>query len=150
MWNERGFTLVEMVIAIVVIGVGLAGVLVAFTTTTRASGDALVQRQLLAIAEGLMEEVQSRPFVAVAGGGSSGCERSAFNDLDDYNGYATSGRICTIDGAEVPALAGYSVSVSVQAASLGGVAQARRIVVTASSRSDSLSLVGWRTGYAAP
>lgn len=150
MSNERGFTLVEMVIAIVVIGVGLAGVLVAFTTTTRGSGDALVQRQLLAIAEGLMEEVQSRPFVAVAGGGSSNCERSAFNDLDDYNGYATSARICTVDGTEVAALAGYSVSVSVQAASLGGVAQARRIVVTASNSTSSLSLVGWRTGYAAP
>ncbi len=155
MWSERrgrerGFTLVEMIIAIVVIGVGLAGVLVAFSTTTRGSGEGLVRRQLLGIAEGLMEEVMSRPYVAVAGGGSANCERSAFNDIDDYNGYATSGRICSIDGTEVGSLAGYSVNVSVQPATLGGVAQARRIVVTASAGSENLTLTGWRTGYAAP
>jgi MSHA pilin protein MshD len=123
---------------------------VAFTTTTRGSGEGLVRRQLLSIADGLMEEVLSRPYVAVAGGGSAACERSAFNDIDDYNGYATSGRICTIDGTEVGSLAGYSVNVSVQPATLGGVAQARRIVVTASAGSENLTLTGWRTGYAAP
>ncbi len=148
--RQSGFTLVEMIIAIVVIGVGLAGVLVAFTTTTRGSGEGLVRRQLLGIAEGLMEEVLSRPFTAVAGGGSTNCERSAFNDLDDYNGYATTGRICAIDGSEVGSLAGYNVSVSVQAATLGRVNSARRIVITASAGAESLSLTGWRTGYAAP
>lgn len=154
MWSrpprQAGFTLVEMIIAIVVIGVGLAGVLSAFTTTTRGSGEGLVRRQLLGIAEGLMEEVLSRPFAAVAGGGSSNCERSAFNDLDDYNGYATTDRICAIDGSEIGNLQGYSVSISVQATPLSGVAQARRIVITASAGAESLSLTGWRTGYALP
>jgi len=148
--RQGGFTLVEMIVAIVIIGVGLAGVLVAFTTTTRGSGDGLVRRQLLGIAEGLMEEALSRPYAAVAGGGSANCERSAFNDLDDYNGYATTGRICSIDGSEIGNLAGYSVSISVQAASLAGVAQAKRIVITASAGAETLSLTGWRTGYAVP
>ena len=106
--RQGGFTLVEMIVAIVIIGVGLAGVLVAFTTTTRGSGDGLVRRQLLGIAEGLMEEALSRPYAAAAGGGSANCERSAFNDLDDYNGYATTGRICSIDGSEIGNLAGVS------------------------------------------
>ena len=148
--RQGGFTLVEMIVAIVIIGVGLAGVLVAFTTTPRGSGDGLVRRQLLGIAEGLMEEVLSRPYAAVAGGGSANCERSAFNDLDDYNGYATTGRICSIDGSEIGNLAGYSVSISVQAASLASVAQAKRIVITASAGAETLSLTGWRTGYAVP
>ena len=67
--SARGFTLVEMLIAIVVIGVGLAGVLVAFNTSVRASADPLLQRQMLAIAEGLLEEALSRPFTAQAGTG---------------------------------------------------------------------------------
>lgn len=150
MRSERGLTLVELIVAIVVLGVGLAGVLVAFQRTAVGSGSALVQQQLLAIAEGLLEEAQSRPFASVAGTGSGGCARDGFNDIDDYNGYATSERICAIDGSEVATLAGYSVSVTVSAGTLAGVASAKRIQVTASSRSDSLTLTGWRTAWAVP
>jgi MSHA pilin protein MshD len=148
MWSKQaGFSLVEMILAIVILGVGIAGVMLAFSTTNRGSADALVQRQMLAIAEGQLEEVLSRPYLPVSGGASTGCARDGFNDLDDYNGYATSGQICTIDGLAVAALNGYSVRVVVVPDALGGVA-AKRITVTASRGSDSVQLVGWRTGYA--
>ena len=57
-----GMTLIEMMIAIVVIGVGLAGVLSALGVATRSSADPVVQRQMLAIADELLEEIQLRPF----------------------------------------------------------------------------------------
>lgn len=139
--RPRGFTLVEMIIAIVVIGVGIAGVMLAFGVSTRGSGDALVQRQLLAVAEGLLEEALSKPYDAVAGGGAGGCARDGFNDIDDYNGYAQP--VCEIDGSAIPELAGYSVTMAVQAATLGGVA-AKRVGVTATRGADSLQLHGWR------
>jgi MSHA pilin protein MshD len=148
MWSkQRGFTLVEMILAIVVLGVGLAGVMLAFSTTTRGSGDVLVQRQLLAIAQGLLDEALSRPYAPVAGGGSVGCERSAFNDVADYNGYSRTG-ICTIDGAPIASLSSYGVSVRVAPDNLGGVSAALRVTVSARRGAEELELVGWRTGYA--
>lgn len=141
--RRRGFTLIEMVIAIVVIGVGIAGLMLAFGVSTRGSANPLVQRQLLAVAEGLLEEALSKPYDPVAGGGGGGCAREAFNDVDDYNGYAQA--LCEIDGSAIPLLDGYSVRIAVQPTTLGGVA-AKQVSVTASRGADSLLLQGWRVG----
>ncbi|MBL8317986.1 MAG: prepilin-type N-terminal cleavage/methylation domain-containing protein, partial [Burkholderiaceae bacterium] len=53
----RGVSLVELMIAIVVIGAGLAGVLTAYGTATRASADPVRRQQMLALAEEMMEEI---------------------------------------------------------------------------------------------
>ena len=60
--RQRGLSLVEMVIAIVILGVGLAGVLLAFSTVTRGSADPVVTQQMLAIAEEMLEEIQLKPY----------------------------------------------------------------------------------------
>lgn len=149
MWNSArrcaGFTLAEMLIAIVVIGVGLGGVLLAFQTTAKGSADPLVQRQLQAVAEGLLEEVLSKPFAAQAGGGAGGCARDGFNDVDDYHGYASTG-ICEINGSAVPGLGAYAVNVQVAASTLAGVAT-KRIQVTVTRGSDSLQMMAHRSGW---
>lgn len=153
-WSERrrarqqGMTLIEMVVAIVVIGVGLAGVLLAFSTTVRGSAEPIVQRQMAVIAEELIEEIMLKPYAAQAHVAPAACARDTFNDITDYNGYATSGQICTIDGAPMPLLSGYSVSVSVTAGTLGGVGAAKLIAVTVTKDSYSLRLSAWRTDFA--
>src|SRR5689334_2380569 len=58
----RGATLVELIVLIVVVGVAVAGVLAALTLSTRASADPMIQKQALAIAEAIMDEVQLQPF----------------------------------------------------------------------------------------
>jgi len=60
--GQRGISLIELIIFIVVIGVAVAGVLAAFISSTRASADPMIQKQALAIAEALLEEVQLQPF----------------------------------------------------------------------------------------
>jgi MSHA pilin protein MshD len=137
-------------IAIIVIGVGLAGVLSAFSATTRGSADPLVNQQMLAIAEEMMEEIQLKPFTVAANTARVDCERNTYNDVADYNGYSTTAakKICTIDGTAIPSLTGYAVSVQVQTTTLVGVAAAKRISITVTRGSDSLVLVGWRTDYA--
>ncbi|WP_374562678.1 prepilin-type N-terminal cleavage/methylation domain-containing protein [Ideonella sp.] len=146
---QLGFTLVEMIIAIVILGVGLAGVAVAFSVAIGRSADPVINQQLLAIAEEMIEEVQLKPYLAAANSAPAGCARDTYNDVSDYNGYTTSGQICTVDGVAVTALAGYSVSVGVATATLSGVAEAKRITVTVTRGSQSLTLVGWRTNFAA-
>ena len=60
--KSLGFSLVEQIVFIVVVAVGVAGVLAAMNVSTRSSADPMVQKQALAIAEAVLEEVQLRPL----------------------------------------------------------------------------------------
>jgi MSHA pilin protein MshD len=144
---QRGLTLIEMVLAIVVLGVGLAGVMLAFSTVVSGSADPIVRKQMLAVAEEMMEEIQLKPFAAAANAAAAPCARDTYNDLLDYHGYS-SASLCSIDGTTIPALAGYAVSVSVTPAALAGVAAALRISVTVTRGNETLQLVSWRTDFA--
>ena len=145
--GPRGFTLIEAVVAIVVMSVALTGVLLAMRTSVKSSADPVVQRQMLAIAQQFMEEIQLRPYAAAANSAPAGCARDTFNDIGDYNGYSSS-TICAIDGTSIPALSGYSVSVTVAAGTLSGVAAAKKVTVTVTRGTATLVLTGWRTDYA--
>jgi MSHA pilin protein MshD len=143
----RGFTLIEAVIAVVVLAIGLTGLLAAFRTVGRHSADPVVARQMAALAQEMMEEISLKPYAAAANSAPSGCARDTYNDVADYHGYSSS-TICTIDGVAIPQLSGYAISVSVVSGTLGSVSAAKRITVTVTRGSDTLTLVGWRTDYA--
>jgi MSHA pilin protein MshD len=68
-----GLSLIEMVVFIIVLGVGFAGVSVLYNQATTSSVDPLVRKQVLAIATSLLEEIQLRGFT--------------FCDPDDANVY---------------------------------------------------------------
>lgn len=150
MWNKRhrGFTLVETIVGITIIGVALAGLVSVFTQTTQNSADPVARKQMLVLAEEMLEEVSLKPYTATAHTAPAACARNTYNDIFDYNSYSTSGYICDIDGTQITALNGYSVSVAVAVTALSGVAAAARITVTVSRGSDSITLIGWRTDYA--
>lgn len=114
--GERGVSLVELIVFIVVLSVAVAGVLVAMSIATRASADPMIQKQALAIAEAYLEEVQLQPFTycdpddataatalsavvnaatactsTVEGMGPEGEDRysstTPFDNVNDYNGF---------------------------------------------------------------
>jgi MSHA pilin protein MshD len=60
--RQRGVTLIEMIMFIVIVSVALAGVLQVLRFTTAHSADPLRRKQALMIAEGLLEEVQLAKF----------------------------------------------------------------------------------------
>ena len=60
--HERGITLIELIMFIIVVGAAVAGVLGAIGYATRASVDPMIQKQALGIAEAVMEEVRLMPF----------------------------------------------------------------------------------------
>ena len=60
--KQRGFSLIEVVIAMVIIGVGMAGTLGVMTLATKHSADPMLQKQALSIAESLLAEIEQQPF----------------------------------------------------------------------------------------
>lgn len=60
--RQRGVTLIELIMFIVIIGVALAGLVRVLGITSVASADPLRRKQALMIAEGLMEEVRLAGF----------------------------------------------------------------------------------------
>lgn len=150
MSNERGFTFVEVIVAMVVIGVAVTGVLSVFGQGVRNSSDPIARKQMLVLAQELMEEVTLKPYAPQANAAPSACARDTFNDVSDYNGYTTAGKVCDIEGTVIPALDGLSVTVGVVQQALAGVADAKRITVRVSRGSEAVSLEGWRTDFAGP
>lgn len=151
----RGFTLIELIIAVLIISVAVAGVLAAYVNSVKGSGDALVNKQLIAIAEEMLEEILLKPYAVTGtapGNVPVSCgpaaSRAAFDDVRDYAGYQTNG-ICDIDGNAIPGLGGYRVSVAIDPGfALGGIANTLRVTVTTSASGQSIVLDGFRTNYA--
>ncbi|GHU32709.1 hypothetical protein AGMMS50256_23280 [Betaproteobacteria bacterium] len=92
---QRGLTLIELIIFIVVISVGLAGILAVYNTVVMHSGEPMTRKQALAIAESLLLEIEQQPFtwcdpqdanagVATNGvvGGAGGCATMSQSALE--------------------------------------------------------------------
>ncbi|MEH6435564.1 type II secretion system protein [Massilia sp. DD77] len=62
MGRQRGLTLIEMILFIVIVGIALAAVVGVLNYTTRNSAEPLRRKQALMIAEGLLEEVRLARF----------------------------------------------------------------------------------------
>jgi MSHA pilin protein MshD len=60
--RQRGLTLIELIVFIVIVSVGLVGLLSVFNVAVRGSADPMIRKQMLSIAEALLEEVELQPF----------------------------------------------------------------------------------------
>ena len=61
---QRGVSLIELIVFMGIVGTALAGVLSVLNLTTMHSADPMIQKQMLAIAEGLLDEVEMMQFSA--------------------------------------------------------------------------------------
>jgi type II secretory pathway pseudopilin PulG len=57
-----GISLIEVLLFIVIVGIAVSGMLAAFRLSVQKSTDPLSRKQVIAIAESMMEEVQLMPF----------------------------------------------------------------------------------------
>jgi MSHA pilin protein MshD len=171
-----GLSLIELVMFIMVVSLALVAVLKVFAQATGASADPQLQRQALAIAESLLEEVALMPFTwcdpddaqADSATGTAGCASTPealgpeggetrsntpqFDNVNDYQGLTLNG-ITDITGAAVPGLEAYKASVQVSPAALGTLTAASgdalRIQVKVTGPGGvQVSLEGYRTRYA--
>ncbi len=145
----RGVTLVELIVAIVIIGVALAGVLMVFVRNTSASADPLIWHQATAVAEAYLEEILTKNFVA------DGVEasRDLYDDIWDYNIIVAESPPSDQMGNAIGALAGYTVNVQVvNNEDLNNITvasgNAARVQVTVTTPAGGAIIVsGYRTNY---
>jgi MSHA pilin protein MshD len=157
--RQRGISLIEVILFMVIVSVAVAGVMGLFMTTTRSSADPLVRKQALAIAESLLEEVRLMPFTdcdpddpnvytpsavcttaegrgpELAQGETRYSVLTPFDNVNDYAGFDTSAAvpagICDISGTTcVAALAGYSAVVTVATTAFNGIPAADALLIT--------------------
>ncbi|MFC4161751.1 type IV pilus modification PilV family protein [Chitinimonas lacunae] len=161
--RQQGLSLIELIAFMLIVSVALAGLMSAFNLSMRRSADPMLQKQRLAVAESLLEEIVHRPFtwcdpddanlvtassaagcatLAEASGPESGEARgsslSPFDNVNDYHGLTmNAGILSAVDGTSVIAgLENYRASVNVAnaGADLGLAADAAlRVTVTVTS-----------------
>jgi MSHA pilin protein MshD len=135
---QRGVTLVELVLAIVIISIAVTGVLSAYVNMIARSADPLIDVQAVAIAEAYMDEIVSKPAAAASGAGS----RASFATMADYDGLNEPPH--DQFGAPIAVLAAYTVNVSVDsAANVQGVPMFAA-TVTVTRGSSSIALQSYR------
>ncbi len=141
--RQQGFTLVELIIFIVVVGAGLAGILSVMNQVVRHSADPMLTKQAVALADSVLEEVLQKAYDDPDGSNTGETDRSNWDNVDDFNG-ATQAAF-----GLPPNLAGYAVAVAVADGSATLGVQARRVTVTVtiSATGDRVALVGYRANY---
>jgi MSHA pilin protein MshD len=158
---NAGFTLPELILLIVVIAIGLAGILMVFQRAVSASADPVINKQAIAIAESMIDEILLMPFNKPAGSTfAGGCanatqaNRPRFDSVQDYDCFPHAGGppvtgITTINGAAIPGLAAYSVRVAVADTALQTVpaADSRRITVTVTGPGTTVELQGFKLNF---
>lgn len=146
--HQSGFTLIELIIFIVVVSVGIAGILMVMDVSVKSSADPMVRKQSMALADSLLEEILLKayddpdglPNVVEAG-------RSTYDDVSDYDGINETVSATGPIFLGLPSnLYGFNIQIAVTASTLGGVA-AKRVAVTITKGTDSITMAGYRTNY---
>jgi MSHA pilin protein MshD len=119
MRRQAGTTLIELVIAIVIVSIAVSAVLMVFSMNVGQSADPMIRYQAVAIAEAYLEEISLKAF-ADPGGGDGEANRTLYDDVDDYHGLVDVGARNQFDAA-LPGLGDYTVSVTVTQSALPSI-----------------------------
>lgn len=126
--KQRGMTLIELVITIVIIGIAAAAMFSAMAAITGRSADPMLRQQSLALAEAYLESISTRVYADLPGAAQSA------QAAQDINGNAI--------------LSGYLVAVDINAGVvLDGVPATRIRVTVTDPIGQTLQLDGYRTNY---
>lgn len=139
--TARGFTLVELVVAISLVGICATTIMTLISTLSEHSAETLVQQQAAAIANAYLQEATSRSLSVLPGSGT----RASLDDVADYNFTDVGARDQL--GNAIAGLSGYRVQVTSQQVAVGTVpaSQSYRVVVTVTDpRNRSTSVTAFK------
>lgn len=134
--NARGFTLIESVVAIALIGVCCATLFGFMAEMDSRNAAMVVNQQSVSIADAYLQEAMSKPFSAQLG---------ARNDVADYN-FTDNGAVDS-SGAAIAGLSNYTIQIAAVQTAFGAIpsSQCYQITVTVTDPyGESLSVVGYR------
>ena len=148
-----GFTLIEVVVTLLVLGIAAAALVGVYSNMVSGSADPAIQQQAITVAEAYMEEVMGKefddPVLPETGSAEAGETRPSFNDVQDYNALPDN-QVRDRNGNPIAQLAAYSVTVSVAGAVLNGVNAMQVDVTVTHPAIDAIALSGFRTDYPPP
>jgi len=110
--RQSGTTLIELVIAIVIVSIAVSAILMVFSMNVGHSADPMIRYQAVAIAEAYLEEISLKSF-ADPDGVDGEANRTLYDDVDDYDGLVDVGARNQFDNA-LAGLDDYTVTVAVQ------------------------------------
>jgi len=162
--RQRGFTLIELIIFIVVVAAGLAGILSVMNSVVKSSADPMVRKQAMALADSILEEILLKsycdpdtvivnpPNPPACGANTVESGRDTYDDVDDFKDIS---EVISATGPiflNMPeGLYGYRIRIALEvppaAAAKLGTLDAKRVTVTVSRGPESISLTGYRTNY---
>ena len=162
--RQRGLTLIELIVFIVIVSVALAGVLAVFNGAVWHSADPMIRKQALAVAEAMLDEILGKEYLNDTAGDNAatpalGCtpatvpscrvntpaDRQNYNDVDDYNGWNQLG-VTSLLGGAVAGLGNYRVRVDVAAeADFNGVLG--KLVTVTVTNGEAITLTGFRANF---
>jgi MSHA pilin protein MshD len=176
--RQIGITLVELILFLVIVGIGLAGIVSVINLATRASADPAMRKQALALAGSLLAEVQLQSFLycdpsdpaAATASSTAGCAIPSatksrysviapYDRVSDYDGFVmndANGGIRDITNTPV-GLAGFAVTIQVvetaiaATGSSAGIPAAAALLISVMVTSPdraTVTLEGWRTRFA--
>lgn len=157
--RQLGLSLVELIMFIVIVSVGIAGILLVMNVSVKSSADPMLRKQAVAMAEAILDEVLAKDYASPAVGDFAEVDfvncsgRPQYDDVNDYacfDGAPASAVIfgnSTLGATSIPALAGYSATVSVAAPALFSGATMKKVTVTVTGGAETIQLFGYRAGY---
>ncbi len=130
--SKAGFTLIEIILAIVVFSIGVVGIMVVFYNTLGRTSNPIVRHRAIDVTSSVMDVILSKKFdndtpngggviplseVNIGKESTDGNSTETFDDVDDFNGLS-----CTTgsSGCFPDVTPGYHVEVTVQCAKLNG------------------------------
>jgi MSHA pilin protein MshD len=163
---QAGLSLIELIMFIVIVGIGIAGILSVLNLTAQKSADPMIRKQMLAVAESLLEEVELMPFtycdpddanaltaISTAGcaslvegtttvpaGESRGNASAPFDNVGDYGGTTgtlTISPLTDVSNSALGMLAGYSATVNVANSAFGTIAASESMLITVTVTSST-------------
>lgn len=147
---QRGFTLIELIIFIVIVSVALTAIFKLTNNVIQNSADPMVRKQSIAFADSLMEEILAHPSSGTASGATT---REAMTDVLDYSYFDGSSSAKKIlgsqlfSGATSPIPDTYWAQVAVSPATVSGQPLTQVTVTVTNPANQTLTLTGYRGSY---
>lgn len=149
--------MIELIMFIIIVGVGVAGILTVMQVTVKASADPVLRKQAIAMAEAVLEEVMAKDYgstVGVAPSQSGNCSlRTTYSTVDDYNCFDGSAAATRILGSQMlssttsPLPDTYWATVVVATTTLSGVTMKLVTVTVTDPSAATYLLTGYKGNY---